>query len=479
MNFPFILYILFRVIEVEGLFLAFPCITALIYREESGWYFAAVMAACLVAGAIGKKFLKPKSTILFAKDGLVAVALCWVAASMVGALPFTLSGEIPSYVDALFEMVSGFTTTGSSILTDVEAMSYCARFWRSFAHWLGGMGILVFIMAILPLGGSYNMNLMRAESPGPSVGKLVPKVKNTAKLLYQIYIFLTIVMILLLLLAGMPMFDTLTITFGTAGTGGFAILNSSCADYTTLQQAIITVFMILFGINFNVYFLIYARKVKQGLRCEEMRVYLAIIATAIILISINTRGMFTSLFQTVHHAAFQVASIITTTGYATTNFDLWPEFSKMILVLLMFIGACAGSTGGGIKVSRCIVLVKSVKSELFYALHPRSVHNVELEGHKVDKSMLCSIDRFFFMYILIFAFSVLIVSLDNFDFMTNFTAVATTINNVGPGLSLVGPTGNFHRFSNLSKFVMIFDMLVGRLEVIPMLVLFSPFMWKK
>ena len=479
MNFPFIWYIVLRVVEVEGLFLALPCITALIYREESGWYFAAVMAACLIVGVVARKFFKPKSTVIFAKEGLVAVALCWVVASLVGALPFTLSGEIPSYVDALFEMISGFTTTGSSILTDVEALSYCARFCLFFAHWLGGMGILVFVMAIMPLGGSYSMYLMKAESPGPSVGKLVPKARHTAMLLYQIYIFLTVVMIALLLLMGMPLFDTLTITFGTAGTGGFAILNSSCADYTTLQQIIITVFMILFGINFNVYFLIYAKKVKQGLRCEEMRVYLGIIAAAIILISINTRGMFQSLFQTVQQVAFQVASIITTTGYATTNFDMWPEFSKMILVLLMFIGACAGSTGGGIKVSRFIILVKSVRNELFYALHPRSVHNIELEGHKVDKSMLCSIDRFFFVYIMIFALSVLIVSLDNFDFMTNFTAVATTLNNVGPGLSLVGPTGNFHMFSDLSKFVMMFDMLAGRLEVIPMMVLFSPFMWKK
>lgn len=478
MNYSIIRYILCRVLEFQALFLILPCLVAVFYGEETGWAYAIVMAGCLLIGSLGK-LQKPKSTVFYAREGFVAVSLSWIILSLTGALPLFLTGEFATYTDALFETISGLTTTGASILTDVEALSYCNLFWRSFTHWIGGMGVLVLILAILPLAGGYNMHLMRAESPGPTVGKLVPRVKHTARILYSIYVTMTIIQIILLLLAGMSPFESMTLSFGTAGTGGFGLLNSSIGSYSIAVQSIITIFMILFGINFYVYFLLCARKPRQALLHEEMRYYLGIIAAAILLITINIRGMFDSVLEAFRHAAFQVASIITTTGYSTTDFNLWPEFSRFILVALMFVGACAGSTGGGIKVSRILVMGKLVKSELSYLIHPKRVRQIYLEKHPVGKDVLRSISVFFIAYVFILAGSVLLISLNELDFTTNFTAVTATLNNIGPGLNLVGPMGNFSVFSQPSKYILMFDMLAGRLELFPMLLLFAPSTWKR
>ncbi len=479
MNIRMILYFLGWVMNIEAVLMLLPCMTALIYQESCGLWFLAVMAVC---GGLGifLTFRKPQNTVFYAKEGFVSVAMSWVVLSFFGALPFYLSREIPVFEDALFEVISGFTTTGSSILTSVEELSRCMLLWRSFTHWIGGMGVIVFMLAVLPLaGGGYNMHIMRAESPGPSVGKLVPKVRATAKLLYLLYFGLTVIQILLLLASKMPVFDTLCLSFGTAGTGGFGILNDSIASYTMVQQAIITVFMIIFGVNFNVYYLFWIRKPKDALCCEEARVYLGIIALSVLAITLNIRQMFPGIFEAFHHAAYQVATIITTTGYATKDFDLWPEFSKTILVLLMFVGACAGSTGGGMKVSRILIGLKQVKKELGSLFHPQSVKIIKLEGKKLEHDIIRSVNAYFIAYALVFAVSLLLVSLDNFDFTTNFTAVAATMNNIGPGLSSVGPTCNFSGFSPLSKYIFMFDMLAGRLEVFPMLLLFAPSTWRR
>ena len=478
MNYSIIRYIICRVLEFQALFLSLPCIVALIYREQAGWAYFIVMMACFLVGWIGKKW-KPASNVFFAKEGFVAVSLSWIVLSITGALPFWLSGEIPSYTDAMFETISGLTTTGSSILSDVEALSYCNLFWRSFTHWIGGMGVLVLILAILPLAGGYNMHLMRAESPGPSVGKLVPRVRHTARILYGIYIVMTVILIVILLCTGMNLFDATAHAFGTAGTGGFGIVNSSLADYSVPSQAVITIFMILFGINFNVYYFFLIKKPKDAFKHEEMRYYLLIIFAAIGLITWNVRDMFDSLFDAFHHAAFQVASIITTTGFATTDFNLWPSFSKTILVLLMFVGACAGSTGGGIKVSRVVILFRMVKNEISHMIHPKRVIHVRFENRVIPKEVWRSVQVFLISYVVIFAVSVLAISLCNFDFTTNFTAVAATLNNIGPGLNAVGPTGNFGVFSAPAKWVLMFDMLAGRLEIFPMLVLMAPSTWKR
>lgn len=478
MNHSIIRYIICRVLEFQAGFLILPCIVALIYREQAGWAYAAVMAGCFLVGFLGKR-IKPKNHVFFAREGFVAVSLSWIVLSLTGALPFWLSGEIPEYTDALFETISGLTTTGSSILSDVEALSYCNLFWRSFTHWIGGMGVLVLIMAVLPLAGGYNMHLMRAESPGPSVGKLVPRVRHTARILYSIYIVMTVVLILLLLISGMSLFESTTLAFGTAGTGGFGVLNSSIASYSVPSQVIITIFMILFGINFNVYYLFLIRKAKEAFKFEEMRYYLLIIIVAIGFITWNIHGMFDNIWEALHQASFQVASIITTTGYSTADFGLWPVFSQTILVVLMFVGACAGSTGGGIKVSRIVILCKLVKNEISHMLHPKRVTQVRFGGHVVSKEIWRGVQVFLFSYIIIFFTSMLAISLCNLDFTTNFTAVAATLNNIGPGLNLVGATGNFDVFANPAKWVLMFDMLAGRLEIFPMLILLASPAWKR
>lgn len=478
MNYSIIRYILCRVLEFQALFLTLPCVVALWYREKTGWAYAAVLVCCLVIGGLGK-IKRPKSTVFYAKEGFVTVSLSWIVLSLTGALPLFLSKEFPSFTDALFETISGLTTTGASILGDVEALSKCNLFWRSFTHWIGGMGVLVLILAILPLAGGYNMYLMRAESPGPTVGKLVPRVKHTARILYQMYIFLTIVQIVLLLITGMSPFESMTLSFGTAGTGGFGILNDSIGSYSIASQAVITIFMILFGINFNVYYLIRTKKPLQALKHEEMRYYLGIIAAAIILITINISGKFSSILEAFHHAAFQVASIITTTGFSTVDFNGWPEFSKTILLVLMFVGACAGSTGGGIKVSRIVIMLKLVKNELSHLIQPKRIRQVHFEKHVVPTDVLRSISIFFLAYAVLYGVSLLLISLDNLDFTTNFSAVAATLNNIGPGLNLVGPAENFSVYSQPAKYVLMFDMLAGRLELFPLLLLLTPSTWKR
>ena len=478
MNISIITYFLGWVLGIEGALMILPCIVALIYQETSGFYIAGVALASMIVGWL-LSHKRPSNTIFYAKEGFVSVALSWIVLSIVGAMPFYISGEIPVFVDAFFEVVSGFTTTGASILSDVEALSKGMLMWRSFTHWIGGMGVLVFILAVLPLAGGYNMHIMRAESPGPSVGKLVPKVKTTAKILYMIYFSMTVAMFLILLVFDMHWFDALCISVGTAGTGGFGILNDSCGSYTTAQQAITTIFMILFGVNFNAYYLLLIKKPKDAFGSEEVRGYLGIILASILLITWNIRGSFASVFEAFHHAAFQVASIITTSGFSSVDFDLWPAFSRTILVMLMFIGACAGSTGGGMKVSRVMIGAKTVKKEISSLIHPRSVKVLKFEGKTIEHTVLRSINTYMVAYLLIFSISILLVSLDNFDLTTNFTAVAATFNNIGPGLAEVGPTCNFGGLSTFSKYVLIFDMLAGRLELFPMLVLFSPRTWMK
>lgn len=478
MNYSIISYILGWVLTIESIFMFIPCIVAAIYWEKEGFAFLIVALLCLAIGLLRTR-KETKSQVFYAKEGFVTVALSWIIMSIFGALPFVINRDIPSFTDALFETISGFTTTGASILSDVEALSHCSLFWRSFTHWIGGMGVFVFLLAILPLTGGYNMHLMRAESPGPSVGKFVPKVRETAKILYAIYIVMTLVEIILLLFAGMPLFDSLTISFGTAGTGGFGIKNTSIADYNMVIQAIISIFMILFGVNFGAYFLLLGNNKKDAFKLEEVHWYLIIIAGAVAIITINTKDMFHNLFTAFHHALFQIASVITTTGYSTTDFDLWPQLSRTVLVLVMFIGACAGSTGGGIKVSRIMILVKSVKQELGYFIHPRSVKVIKMDNKPLSANSIRGVNAFFVTYALIFVVSLLIITFDNFDLVTNFTAVAATLNNIGPGLKLVGPTGNFGIFSPVAKYTLMFDMLAGRLELYPILLLFTPSVWKK
>lgn len=477
MNYSMILYVLSSVLTVEGGFLLLPAIAGGIYGEVEGATYLIVGLISILFGICGR-IKKPKSDVFYAREGFAAVSLSWILLSLVGALPFYLTGEFPSYVDALFETISGFTTTGSSVLSDVEVLTHCTLFWRSFTHWIGGMGVLVFIMAILPISGGSNIHLMRAESPGPSVGKLVPKIKSTAMILYGIYIVITVVEIIALVVAGMTLFDSMTITFGTVGTGGFGLLNSSIASYSIVVQGIIIFFMLVCSINFNIYYLFLIRKPKEAILNEEVRYYLIIVFASSILIMINIKDSFSSIFEAFHTALFQVASIISTTGFSTVNFNQWPEFSKTILVLLMCIGACAGSTGGGFKVSRFIIIVRAIKNEIVSLVHPRSVQKVHMNGRKLQDAMVRAVLCYFGIYALIAVTSFLMISIDNFDMTTNFTAVMATFNNIGPGLNAVGPTGNFGDFSVFSKFVLMFDMLVGRLELFPMLALFAPGMWK-
>ena len=478
MNYSIVLYILGCVLKFESAFLVLPALVGLIYREHASVSYLAVAVLCLILGVL-LTHKKPRSTNLYTREGFVAVALSWIIMSIFGAIPFVLTGDIPFYVDALFETISGFTTTGSSILTDVESISKASLFWRSFSHWIGGMGVFVFIMAILPMMGGSTMNLMKAESPGPSVSKLVPHVKDTAKILYGIYIAITICEATILRALGMPLFDSLTTTFGTVGTGGFGIRNDSIAGYSPAIQITITVFMILSGLNYTAYFYILTGKIKELFKIEEVRWYLAIIFGSVAVITWNVRSLYPTFSETLRHAFFQVGSIITTTGYATTDFDLWPALSKTLLVTLMFIGACAGSTSGGIKVSRILILLKTIRKELSLIIHPRQVKKIRMDGHPVDHETLRSANVFLVVYFVLLLTSMLLISVDEFDFSTNFTSVVTVLNNIGPGLNLVGPTQNFSIFSPFSKFVLMFDMLAGRLELFPMMILLMPSTWKR
>lgn len=478
MNISIILYTLGRVLAIESAFMVLPGIVAIIYRENNWWtYFVVALIGMLAGFLISLK--KPKNTQFFAKEGFASVGLAWFLISLTGALPPFISREIPNYIDAVFEMSSGFTTTGATILTDVEAMSHATLFWRSFSHWIGGMGIFVFLLAVMPMVGGVNMHLLRAESPGPVVGKLVPKMKDSSQILYFIYFLLTLVQIISLWIMGMSLFEAVCTSFATAGTGGFGIYNSSIANFSTLIKWDVTIFMILYGINFNVYFLILARKFKNIFKIEEVRTYLIVIVVSVAIITLNIFKTYDSFGGALTDAAFQVASIITTTGFATCDFNLWPALSKTILVLLMITGACAGSTGGGLKFSRVLILIKAVRQEINSFIHPRSVKAVGMDDRTVDKSVVKSVCVYAVLFALIYFGSVFIVSIDKYDMVTNFTAVLATMNNVGPGFEVVGATGNYAGFNYLSKIVFIFDMLAGRLELYPILLLFVPMMWKK
>ena len=479
MNYRMIAYLIGVIILIEAVFMLLPLLVALLYGEASGVWFAAVAAAAAVLGLLLVR-LKPVKRDMYAKEGFVITAVAWIIISLIGAAPFALSGQIPNYLDAVFETVSGFTTTGASIIPNVELLDKGMLFWRSFTHWLGGMGILVFMLAIVNLGGGQSNHLLRAESPGPSVGKMLPNMRSSSAILYGIYIVMTVVEVILLLLGGMPLFDSLCHAFGTAGTGGFGVKAASIGAYDSYYlQGVITVFMILFGVNFNVYFFLLMRKWSAALRNTEVHTYFAIILGSVDVITLNIASMMPSLFDAFHHAFFTVASIITTTGFATVDFNQWPELSRLILVLLMIVGACAGSTGGGVKVSRFVILAKATAADFRKLLHPRSVKVTTMDGKPISRETVQGVQSYLAVYFAITVVSLLLVSLDNFDLVTTITAVEATLNNIGPGLSLVGPTGNFSLFSPLSKIVLTLDMLLGRLELFPVLILLMPSTWRK
>lgn len=478
MNIAVIIYILGYVLEIEGALMMLPFLISLMYREGEGKWFLIIGLITIIIGAVVRR-KKPDDTVFYLKEGCITTAASWVLMSIVGAFPFVLSGVIPEFTNAFFEVVSGFTTTGASILNDVEGLPVCCKFWRSFTHWIGGMGVLVFLLAVIPLSGGSNMNLMRAESPGPSVGKLVPKVRATARILYLIYFGMSAAMCILLLIGRMPPLEAVMITFGTAGTGGFGVRNSSCGEYSAYLQWVIGIFMVLFGMNFNAYYLILLKKFKEALHMEEIHAYVLMVlsATTLVVINLSRTAGFSS--DTVRGAFFQVASLSTSTGFATLDFDVWPDFSRMILMFVMVVGACAGSTGGGLKVSRALIGIKAAVREIGYYLHPKSVKKIKMDGRTVEESMVSSVGVYFIVFIGIFVISFFLVMLEGFDLLTGFSAVLTTLNNMGPGFNLVGPTRNFAELSILSKYVLMFDMLAGRLELFPMILLLHPGLWKE
>ena len=477
MNTSIIRYILGQILKLQSLFLLLPSITAIIYKEDTLIHYVTVAVCCFIIGSF-MSWKKPTDTVFYLKEGCVATALSWIVLSLSGAFPFALTGEIPHFIDALFETVSGFTTTGSSILSDVEALSYSSLIWRSFSHWIGGMGVLVFLLAIIPMSGGSNINLMKAESPGPSVGKLVPKIRSTARILYLIYLGMSILMFILLIFGKMPIFDALATTFGTAGTGGFGIKNDSFASYSPYIQWVTGIFMMLFGVNFNAYYFILFLDIKKALKMEEVRWYFTIIALSVFVIFTDLMQFYPTMSAALKDSFFQVSSIITTTGFATADFNLWSTTSKSTLVLLMFMGACAGSTGGGLKVSRLLILIKTIFKELTSYTHPKSIVKIKMDDKPIEHEVVRSSNVYFITYMIIFVVSVFCLTFENKDLITLFTAVAATLNNIGPGLEMVGPTTNFGHFSDFSKIVIIFDMLAGRLELFPLLMLFHPELWK-
>ncbi len=477
MNRSIIRYILGWILVVEGLFMLLPWIVSLVYRERCGLWFLFIGIAAFVAGfLITRK--KPKSTLFSMREGCIATAVSWMMMSLVGCLPFFFSGQIPNFTNALFETVSGFTTTGASILSDVESLAQCMLFWRSFTHWIGGMGVLVFLLAVIRMSGGSSLNLMRAESTGPSVGKLVPKAMRSARILYFIYIGMTLIMVLFLLLGHMTLYEALCTTFSTAGTGGFGIKNTSIASYSPYIQWVVTIFMIAFGVNFNLYYLLLFRKWKQALHMEEVKVYLGIIAIAVVAIMINIYDVTMTFADNFRTVTFQVATIITTTGFTTVDFDKWPEMSRLILMIIMFIGSCAGSTGGGIKVSRFIIQFKAMIREFGSYLFPKRIKAIKMNGRVIEPEVVRSVNVFMGAYICIFVASMICLSFEGHDMVTNFAAVSATINNTGPGLGLVGPTENYSFFLPFNKFVLMFDMIAGRLELFPLLMLIYPPTWK-
>lgn len=482
MNYKIMGRFISRLLMVEAVFMLPPLLIGLFDRDiRAVWGFGTGIAAAAAVSLLLLVLCRRAEKRFYAREGLACVGLSWIVLSLIGCLPFVISGDIPNYLDALFEIVSGFTTTGASILGNVEALSRAALFWRSFSHWIGGMGVLVFLLALSSngeRGSGFTMHLLRAESPGPNVGKLVPKMRTTARILYLIYLVMTAINIVFLLLGGMSVFESVCTAFGTAGTGGFGIKNDSMAGYSPYIQNVCTVFMLLFGVNFSCYYMLLLKHVREVFRDEELRLYLGIVLGSIVLITLNLRGFYDTVGETLRHAAFQVASIITTTGYATTDFDLWPGFSKSILFVLMFMGACAGSTGGGLKVGRAMLLIKGLNRNMRRMLNPRRVEAVRMNGTPVGENVLSNTDTYLIAYALILIVSFLCVSLDGLSVTTNMSAVVSCFNNIGPGLELVGPTCNYSVYSGFSKVILILDMLAGRLEIFPMLILASRSTWR-
>lgn len=477
MNRRMVVFLLGRILLIEAALMLPSVLVGLIYREAITWCFLPAIGALALLGLLGLK--KPKDTAIYAREGFLVVAASWVLMSVFGAIPLWLSGEFRTFWDALFEIVSGFTTTGASILGSVEQIPHCILFWRSFSHWIGGMGVLVFMLAVLPMSEERSMHLMRAEVPGPTVGKLVPRMRDTAKILYGVYTALTVALIILLCAGGMPLFEAVCHAFGAAGTGGFSVKNAGIAAYdSTYIHIVLSVFMLLFGVNFSLYHLILIKKWKNAVKSEELHTYLGIVLAAVTLITVNTFTTAERLGLTLRDAFFQVSSIITTTGYATTDFNAWPAFSRMILILLMFFGACAGSTGGALKISRVVILFKSARQEIRKLLHPRAITVVRMEGKPIGSDLLRSTLAFFLLYIAFLALGVLLLSLGEQDFETNFTATLACLSNIGPGLGKVGPTANYGFYSSASKVLLSLEMLAGRLELFPILMLFSPLTYR-
>lgn len=481
MNYEMMLFVIMNIARVEGALMLLPALVALIYGENTvAGKILIIAVLCICLGSVFSR-KRPKRSDIFVKDGLMIVGLAWVMFSLIGALPFYFTGAIPRFVDAFFETVSGFTTTGSTILTDIESLPYGIHFWRAFTHWVGGMGVLVFVMAVIPLAGSKSLNIMKAEVPGPTMDKIVPKTRQTAKILYLIYVVMTVAEVVLLVLGGMPLFDALIHTFSTAGTGGFSNKADSVSFYDSAYiDGVITVFMALFGVNFNLFYLFLLGKFARVFKSEELRTYIGIIAVATLLITINIYPMYGSFLTSFRYSSFQVTTIITTTGMMTTDFNLWPSFSKGILLMLMFVGACAGSTGGGLKVSRVLLLGKYIKSEIRKIVHPRSIVSVKVDGKVMDDTVIRSVTAYIMIYMSILVVSYLMISLNELDLETTLTSVITCINNVGPGFGeIIGPTQNFSTLSDFSKLVLTLDMLIGRLEIYPILFIFSPRMFKR
>ena len=468
MNYRMIFYNIGRFLLVESALLMIPAVMSLINNDGAFMAFVITIAALTLTGFVAA-VKKPQNNNIYAKDGYVIVSMTWILMSLFGALPFVISGDIPSYTDAVFETVSGFTTTGASILTNVEALSHASLFWRSFTHFIGGMGVLVLMVAILPSSSARSIHILKAEVPGPTMGKLVPKLRSTAALLYIIYVALTLLQIIFLLFGGMPLFDSIIHAFGTAGTGGFGIKSDSIGGYSPYLQWVITIFMLIFGVNFNVYYLILIRKFRSIIHSQELWTYIGIVITSVVLVTVNIYSKFHDFGEALRHASFQVSSIITTTGYATTDFDLWPDFSKNILFILMFIGGCAGSTAGGLKVSRIVLLFKQVKRSFNSMLHPRSVKAIRMDEKTVESTTLQNVNIYFALYMICLALIILLLGLENFSFETNFSAAVACFNNVGPGFSSVGPAYSYAGYSIGGKWLLSLAMLLGRLEIYPII----------
>ena len=479
MNYKMVIRTVGQVVLLEAAMLVLPLLVSLYYGDGYAMSFLQTIAIALAVGCSMTLLFRPKNHNIFAREGFSIVSIAWLLLSGIGALPFFFSGDIPSYVDAFFETVSGFTTTGASILTNVEAMSRSNLFWRSFTHWVGGMGVLVLVTIIADKLPERSMNILKAEMPGPIVGKLVPKTRDTSRILYLIYLGITLLVIFLLVVGGMPLYDSVVHAFGTAGTGGFGIKSDSIAGYSPYLQWVITFGMLAFGVNFNIYFLLILRRFGEAVRSTELWTYLGLVGASVLVITANTASLYTSLGESLRHAAFQVSSIVTTTGYATTDFDLWPELSKAILLLLMFMGACAGSTGGGLKVSRVVILFQMLRNEVRRMVHPRAVSVVRYEGKVVDKEVQTGTATYFALYALCIIATFLLLTLDSFSFETNFSAAVACFNNIGPGFDVVGPTGSYAAYSDFSKIVLSFAMLLGHLEIFPLLLTFIPVGWHR